>query len=153
VPVTVTAAVPVVAAPVAVSVILLEPVAGFGLNDAVTPAGSPEADKLTLLVNPLCGVTATLLVALDPCAMFTLFGDADNVKFPTTVTASVIVVEFVRLPEVPVIARVALPVAAVLVAVRVRTLDVVAGFGLNDAVTPAGRPDADRLTLPPKPFC
>lgn len=148
-----TVAVPVVAAPVAVSVMMLEPAAGFGLNDAVTPAGSPEADKLTLLVNPLCGVTVTLLVALDPCAMLTVVGDADREKFPMTVTASVIVVEFVRLPEVPVIVRVALPVVAELVAVRVRTLDVVAGFGLNDAVTPVGRPDADKLTLPPKPFC
>jgi len=85
--------------------------------------------------------------------MLTVVGDADREKFPTTVTASVIVVEFVRLPEVPVIVRVALPVVAELVAVRVRTLEVVAGFGLNDAVTPAGRPDTDKPTLPPKPFC
>lgn len=66
VPVTVTVVVPVVAAPVAVSVMVLEPVVGFGLNDAVTPVGSPEADKLTLLVNPLCGVTVTLLVPVAP---------------------------------------------------------------------------------------
>ena len=85
--------------------------------------------------------------------MLTVVGDADREKFPTTVTASVIVVEFVRLPEVPVIVRVALPVVAELVAVRVRTLEVVAGFGLNDAVTPAGKPDTDKPTLPPKPFC
>ena len=64
-----------------------------------------------------------------------------------------IVVEFVRLPEVPLIVRVTLPVVAALVAVRVKTLDVVAGFGLNDAVTPAGRPDTVKPTLPPKPFC
>jgi hypothetical protein len=153
VPVTATVAAPVVAALVAVRVMVLEPVVGFGLNDAVTPPGRPEADKLTLLVKPLCGVTVTLLVPLDPWAILTLLGDADREKFPTTVTASVMVVELVRLPEVPVIVRVVLPVVAVLVAVRVRTLEVVAGFGLNDAVTPAGRPDADKLTLPPKPFC
>ena len=41
-------------------------VAGFGLKDAVTPPGRPEADKLMLLVKPLCGVTVTLLVLLDP---------------------------------------------------------------------------------------
>lgn len=74
-------------------------------------------------------------------------------KFPTTVTASVIVVEFDKLPEVPVIVRVTVPVAAAFVAVRVRTLDVVAGFGLNDAVTPLGKPDTDKPTLPPNPFC
>ena len=85
--------------------------------------------------------------------MLTLLGDAERVKFPTTVTARVIVVEFDKLPEVPVIVSVTFPVAAVLVAVRVKTLDVVAGFGLNDAVTPAGRPDTDKPTLPPNPFC
>jgi len=62
-------------------------------------------------------------------------------------------VELARLPEVPVTVRVTVPVAAVLVAVRVSELEVVAGFGLNDAVTPLGRPEADKLTLPLKPFC
>ena len=61
--------------------------------------------------------------------------------------------ELARLPEVPVTVRVTVPVAAVLVAVRVSELEVVAGFGLNDAVTPLGRPEADKLTLPLKPFC
>ena len=63
------------------------------------------------------------------------------------------VVELARLPEVPVTVRATVPVAAVLVAVRVSELEVVAGFGLNDAVTPLGRPEADKLTLPVKPFC
>jgi len=40
----------------------------------------------------------------------------------------------------------------VLLAVTVRTLLPVAGFGLNDAVTAVGRPDAVRLTLPLNPF-
>lgn len=84
--------------------------------------------------------------------MLTLFGDADSVKFPTTVTASVIFVELVRLPEVPVIVRVTVPVAAALVAIRVKTLDVVAGFGLKEAVTPLGSPETDNPTWPPKPF-
>lgn len=47
---------------------------------------------------------------------------------------------------------VAVPVVAVLLAVNVSVLVVVAEAGLNDAVTPLGRPDADRLTLPVKPF-
>jgi hypothetical protein len=63
-------------------------------------------------------------------------------------------VELVRLPEVPVTVRATAPVAAVLVAVRVSVLEVVAaGFGLNEAVTPLGRPERDKLTLPLKPFC
>jgi len=46
-----------------------------------------------------------------------------------------------------------LPVAAVLLAVNVSVLVVpVAGFGLNDAVTPVGRPDAARFTAPVNPF-
>jgi hypothetical protein len=47
---------------------------------------------------------------------------------------------------------VAVPVAAALLAVSVNVLVVVVGFGLNAALTPLGRPDADKLTLPLKPF-
>jgi hypothetical protein len=68
-------------------------------------------------------------------------------------TVRAIVVVLVRLPDVPVIVTVAVPVVAVPLAVSVTVLVAVAGLGLNDAVTPLGRPDADRLTLPPKPFC
>ena len=66
---------------------------------------------------------------------------------------SEIVVAFDKLPEVPVMVTVAAPVVAVLLAVSVRVLVVVAGFVLNDAVTPLGRPEADKVTLPLKPFC
>jgi hypothetical protein len=44
------------------------------------------------------------------------------------------------------------PVAAVVLAVRVKELVVVAEVGLKDAVTPLGKPDADKVTLPAKPF-
>ena len=43
------------------------------------------------------------------------------------------------------------PVAAEPLAVSVSTLVVAVGFGLNPAVTPLGRPDAARLTLPVNP--
>jgi hypothetical protein len=58
----------------------------------------------------------------------------------------------VKLPDVPVIVAVDVPVVAVAEAVRVMVLVVVAGLGLKVAVTPPGKPDADRLTLPLKPF-
>jgi len=45
-----------------------------------------------------------------------------------------------------------LPVAAVLLAVNVSILVLVAGFGLNEAVTPVGRPDAARVTAPVNPL-
>ena len=53
----------------------------------------------------------------------------------------------------PVIVTVALPVVAVPLAVSVSVLVVVVLLGLNVAITPLGRPEADRLTLPVKPFC
>jgi hypothetical protein len=58
----------------------------------------------------------------------------------------------VRLPEVPVIVTVAAPTVAVFAAINVSVLDVVALAGLNDAVTPAGKPLAARLTEPLKPL-
>jgi hypothetical protein len=45
-----------------------------------------------------------------------------------------------------------LPVAAVPLTVSVNVLALVAGFGLNDAVIPLGRPGTDKLTWPLKPF-
>jgi hypothetical protein len=68
------------------------------------------------------------------------------------VTVSAIVVVVVSVPEVPVIVTVAGPSVAVLEAVSVRALLVVVLAGLNEAVTPAGRPLADRATEPVKPF-
>ena len=67
VPVTVTVAAPVVAVPFAVSVKMLEEVAGFVPNVAVTPFGTPVADKVTLPEKPFDGVMAMVLVpALPP---------------------------------------------------------------------------------------
>ena len=60
---------------------------------------------------------------------------------------------FVKLPEVPVMVTGNVPTPAVPAAVRVRVLVVAVVLGLNEAVTPAGRPDADKLTLPLKPNC
>jgi len=48
------------------------------------------------------------------------------------------VVEWVKLPEVPVTTTEKVPVVAVLLAARVSVLEVVAGFVLNEAVTPLG---------------
>ena len=68
------------------------------------------------------------------------------------ITVKATVLEFVKLPDVPVTVTVTVPVVAVLLAVRVKVLEAVAGLGLNDALTPLGRPDADKLTLPLKLF-
>ena len=50
------------------------------------------------------------------------------------------------------IVTVDVPVAAVTPTVNIKELVVVAEGGLKDAVTPLGKPDADKLTLPLKPF-
>jgi len=68
------------------------------------------------------------------------------------VTVSARVVVAVRLPEVPVMVTVDEPVVAVLLAVSVITLDPLVGLVPNAAVTPLGRPDAARVTLPVNPF-
>ena len=62
------------------------------------------------------------------------------------------VVVFDKLPELPVIVIVTVPVAAVLLAVNVNELVLVVLLGLNDALTPLGNPVADKLTLPLKPL-
>ncbi len=62
-------------------------------------------------------------------------------------------VVFVKLPDVPVTVTVTVPVLAVPLAASVNVLVPVVLLGLNDAVTPLGRPAADKLTLPLKPFC
>jgi hypothetical protein len=149
----VTVTVPVAAALLAASVNVLVPVVLVGLNDAATPLGRPEADKLTLPLKPLCGVTVMALVPLAPWVIVKLLGDAERVKFGGAVTVSERVVAFDKLPEVPVTVTVTVPVAAVLLAVSVNVLVPVVLVGLNDAVTPLGRPDADKLTLPLKPLC
>lgn len=60
------------------------------------------------------------------------------------------VVVAVKLPEVPVIVTVDEPAVAVGLAVKVKTLVDVAGFVANAAVTPAGSPEAERVTEPAK---
>ena len=50
------------------------------------------------------------------------------------------------------IVTVDIPVVAVALAISVKVLVDAVGFVSNSAVTPVGRPDAARVTLPVKPF-
>ena len=60
VPVMVSVYCPRAAVLLAVSVKVLEPVAGLGLKEAVTPLGSPDVTaRLTLPLKPFCGLTLT----------------------------------------------------------------------------------------------
>jgi hypothetical protein len=77
----VTVDVPTVAVAVAVNVTELVEVVGLVPKVAVTPLGKPEADRVTLPVNPPEGVTVMVLLALLPWVTLTLEGEADNEKF------------------------------------------------------------------------
>src|ERR1700758_133996 len=61
------------------------------------------------------------------------------------------VVVCVKLPEVPVIVIVRVPVVAELLAVKVTVLVLVAGFGLKAAVVPLPNPEAESVTEPVNP--
>ena len=150
----VTAAVPVVAVILAVKVSVLFAEVGLVLNAAVTPLGRPEADKVTVLLKPFCGVTVIVLAPLAPWTMLNVEGEAERVKFGGgTIMVRLIDVECFKFPAVPVIVTVAVPALAVALAVNVSVLGVEAGFGLKAAVTPLGKPEAARLTLLLKPPC
>jgi hypothetical protein len=89
VPVIVTVAAPVVAVELAVRVKTLVEVVGLVPNAAVTPEGSPDADRVTEPVNPPDGVTVMVLFPLDPCVTLRLAGDADSEKFGVAVALTV----------------------------------------------------------------
>lgn len=73
-------------------------------------------------------------------------------KLGGAVTITATVVDAVRAPEVPLIVTVTgPPMVAVLLAVRVRTLELVAGLVAKAAVTPPGRPEAESVTPPVNP--
>lgn len=84
--------------------------------------------------------------------MLRLAGDAVIVNAGGSVTFRDNCAVLLWVAEAPVIVTVDVEETAELLAVRVRVLAVVAVAGLNDAVTPAGRPDAARLTELLKPF-
>lgn len=95
-------------------------------------------------------------MALNCCvcvvaARAAVLGEMLTTIIATTVTLSVVVC--VRLPEVPVTVTVAVPVVADLPALNVTMLALVAGLGLNNAVTPLGKVDVTARVAPPvKPF-
>ncbi len=151
VPLIVTGDVPTVAELLAVSVSTLDPVVGFVPKDAVTPLGRPDATRVTLPLNPFAPVTVMVSVALLSWATDKLDAEGESVKLGGLLTVNATVVLVVRPPEVPLIVTVDVPTVAELLAVSVSTLDPVVGFVPKDAVTPLGRPNSARVTLPLNP--
>jgi hypothetical protein len=159
VPVTVTVAVPTVAVAEAVSVkvdvalLFAGGVTGLVENAAVTPLGNPVALSVVAELKLFWLLMVIVLVPFVPCFTVKEAGDAPIVKLgvDAAFTVRARVVDATRLPDVPVIVTVAFPVVADALAVRVRVLVPLVGFGLNAAVTPLGRPEAVRVTLPANP--
>jgi hypothetical protein len=143
---------PAVAVLLAVKVTRLVPAVLGGANAAVTPLGRPDADSVTLPLNPFCALTVTIPAAVAPRGSARVAGRRDSVKFGAVMVRTMVVV-LVSAPETPVTVTVAVPVVAVLLALKVRELLPVVLDGLNAAVTPLGSPDTLRATLPLKPFC
>jgi len=136
----------------AIRVNALVVVPGFGLKEAETPFPNPETENVTLPPKPFEGVIVMAVVPSLPRATFKLDGDAERLKFGAAVTAREIVVEALKLPDVPVTVTSNVPVTATVLALSCSVLIPVVLGGLNDAVTPLGKPEADKLTLSLKPL-
>ena len=152
-PVTVMVDVPNAAEALAVMVNVLALAVLTGLKEAVTPVGNPDTVRLTLLLKPFCGLTWIALPLLEPCFKLMLLGEAESAKFGVPVTVRPMVVVWLTLPDTPVTVMVVAPVVAEALAVRINVLAPVVLAGLKEAVTPLGKPETVRLTLPMKPFC
>ena len=80
-------------------------------------------------------------------------GLAESVKVGAAMVRAKVVVS-VRVPDVPVMVMVYFPRAAVALVVSVNVVYwyPLVGFGEKDAVTPLGKPDAERVIFPVNPF-
>jgi hypothetical protein len=129
-------------------------IAGF----AVTPSGNPLIATVTIPVKPFDGTAFTLTTCPAPPSVRAIAeGAADSEKSGVAAfaeTVAVTIAEWLRLPEVPVKVRAALPAEAVEAAVKV-TFSAAPGVKVSIAgleVTPAGNPLIATVTIPVKPF-
>jgi hypothetical protein len=131
---------------------VVEPKLKVGASAAPVGLEVIAAVSATLPVKPPAGVTVMVLVPAAPgVTVAGLNGEGESVNPGGTLTVSAMVVEVVRLPEVPVMVALVVPMAAVPLAVSVNTLEPVVGFVLHAAVTPLGMFKAVRVTAPAKP--
>jgi hypothetical protein len=111
---------------------LHDPLPVFGCGPRSTTVPEATVTELSRLQTPATEMYGTIGVGVQEVLS----------------TVSAMVVDAVNVPEVPVIVTLAAPVVAELLAVSVSTLLPVVGSVPNAAVTPLGRPDAVRVTLP-----
>src|SRR5439155_369383 len=127
-----------------------------GLKEAVTPAGSPLAESVTVSADPLRTAVEMVDVALPPCTADRLLGLASIERSlgAGVVIVSVTVVLWVALGAVPVTVTEYGPgvVAGSTVNVSVELPPAVIALGLKDAVAPDGTPLAENVTLSAEPL-
>ena len=135
---------------VAFKVITLLPVAGLEENVAVTPLGKPDAARVTPPVKQADCVGVMVTVPLLPSAIDRAAGEDVSKKLseiaPSIVRAIGVVAS--SEPETPVIAMLYVPTLTAQPVVSMSTLLPVVGLVPKVAVTPLGRPEAARVTLP-----
>jgi hypothetical protein len=132
---------------------------GLGLKVTVTPEGTPEAARETAESKPFSAVSVIVSEPDLPGAMLILPTDGLRVKVAAggevTVSVRVVVCVILGLVLVPVTVIVYVPAAAPdepTAKVRVEEPAPVMDVGLKLAVTPVGRPDADRAIAESNPF-
>jgi hypothetical protein len=107
---------------------------------------------------PVCAGSAVELFKTPAVKVHGAAAPVSKPGFPISCCAAaelmvkLIVVVWLSAPEVPVTVTVDVPVVAVLLAVKVRILVEVVGLVPKVAVTPLGRPEAESVTEPVKPF-
>ncbi len=131
---------------------LVAPKLSVGTSCAPVGLAVIDANRLTLPVKPFAPPTVMTSVPLAPGFSVTVAAAGLSVISGGAPTVRAIVVDSVRLPAVPVIVTVAVPIAAELLAVSVSTLEAVAGFVPKLAVTPVGSPVAESVTPLENPF-
>ena len=153
VPVTVIVYVPVAVVEPTLTVIADEPpaVTEAGLKPAEVPLGRPLALRLTVCAEPLRTAVPIVDVPLEPCATVMLDGLAEIEKSEggAGLTVTPTLVACVAVEPVPVTVIVYVPgvVSEFALTVIVDELPALTDVGLNETVTPDGRPLADRLML------
>ena len=93
-----------------------------------------------------------MLEPLAPPNKLRALDDAAKLKVGTATVRLMVAVLF-RVPDVPVTVTLTVPAVTELAARSVRVVALALLTGLNEAVTPLGRPVAAKVTAPVNPFC
>src|SRR3974390_1846536 len=127
----------------------------WGLKVTVVPEGTPEADRLTALLNPPLMVLVMVTVPGLPCTTLSDDGEADSSKSTVATMVSISVVVCLTPPPLPVMVMGYVPSVAMrstlMVIVELPEPGAGIGLGLKAIPTPVGAPEADRLIALLKP--